>query len=93
MRNEIYELRPQRIIARLQQLLGPLHYTFAFNKQGLLFSIKRGTNSKPCPYFYKDRRGKIFMKFKHNSEVVNKCIDYETDEWLAYYVYRSIISE
>lgn len=90
MGNEIYEMRPKKIIERIQQLLKPLGFTFGYSNRGILHSIKKGSKSKPCPHFYKDKRGKIYMRFTCNDTILDKCIDYETNEWLAYYVYREL---
>ena len=87
MNNELYELRPIKIIQKLESLLRPLRYALCFDQQGMLYSIKKGDDSKPCPYFYKDRRNKIYMKLGHH---INRCIDKESDEWLAYYAYKII---
>lgn len=91
MGNDIYNDRPNRITQRLTQILKPLGYNLCFDNRGLLRSVKKGTISKPYPYFYKDKKGKIYMKIKSKNNTINKCIDKETDEWLAYYAYKEII--
>lgn len=92
MNRDLYDTRPNRIVQRLEQLLKPLGYVMAFNNNGNLVSIKKGSKSKPCPYFYKDRKNRIHMKLKcHNNDVMDKCIDKESDEWLSYYAYREIV--
>lgn len=90
MGNEIYEDRPARIVARAQQMLKPLGFTFGYSNRGILFSIKKGNKSKPYPHFYKNKKGRIFMRFTCNGNTFNECIDYKTDEWLAYYIYKQL---
>lgn len=90
--SEVYNERPKKIVERLTKILKPLGYTFGYNNRGFLFCIKKGNQSKPYPYFYKDRRGRIHMRLRLNrDDIWDKCIDKETNEWLAYYVYKEII--
>lgn len=92
MSNDLYNIRPQKIMKRLEYILKPLGYAIVYDKYNNGYSIKKGCKSVRCPYFYKDRKGKIYMKIRTKQDnVVIKCIDYETDEWLAYYAYKEII--
>lgn len=92
MNNIIYNLRPIAIMERVAKLIKPLGYTLVLDNSGTLRSIKKGTQTKPCPYFYRDKRNRIRMKMKcKNNDIIDMCIDKETNEWLAYYIYKEII--
>lgn len=92
MSSELYNTRPQKIMKRLENILKPLNYIIVYDNNNNGFSIKKGCKSVRCPYFYKDKKGKIYMKIKtKQGETIIKCIDYETDEWLAYYAYKEIV--
>lgn len=91
MRSELYNNRPHRIVSRLEWLLKPLGFMLAYDANNNLFSVKKGQKSMPCPYFFKDTKGRINMKIKtKEGDNIIKCIDKDTDEWLAYYAYKEI---
>lgn len=92
MGNELYDNRPINIMRLLEQFVKPFGYVVGYNNVGDAFTIKRGAKSIRCPYFFKDRRGRINMKLKlRNGDTWIKCIDKESDKWLAYYAYKEII--
>lgn len=92
MSNELYNNRPCKIMKRLSEFIKPFGYSIGYNNVKDSFVIKKGSKSVRCPYFFKDKRGRINMKLKlKNGDTWIKCIDKESDEWLAYYAYKEIV--
>lgn len=88
----LYNDRPNKIISCLEEMLRPFNVQLLKNNYDEVFCYRAGQTTCKRLYFFKDKRGRIHMKLKcRNGVLWVRCIDKESDEWLAYYAYKEIV--